>query len=64
MQKRDEIKKENLKELLKNPVSNQKLHEILSTRYFNDCWKLIEKTEKTPDDVENMILLAYSSLWR
>lgn len=63
MQKRDEITKGELKEILKNPLLNQKLHEILSTRYFNNCWKFIDETEKTSDDVENMILLAYSSLW-
>jgi hypothetical protein len=41
----------------------QKIHEQLSVSCFNECWSLIDKKERTPEDVENMLLLADASLW-
>lgn len=41
----------------------QKVHERLSVDCFNRCWTLIDKPDRTPEDTENMILLASASLW-
>lgn len=41
----------------------QKIHKQFSVQCFNACWDLIEKADSTPDDMENMILLASASLW-
>lgn len=41
----------------------QEIHKQLSVKCFNECWSLIDKQERTPEEVENMILLAYTSLW-
>jgi hypothetical protein len=41
----------------------QDIHREMSVSYFNDCWALIDKADRTPEDVENMILLAHASLW-
>lgn len=44
-------------------LAMQKVHQKLSVDYFNKCWDLIDKQERSPDDVENMLLLSYASLW-
>ncbi|MDI6808673.1 MAG: hypothetical protein QME66_06805 [Candidatus Eisenbacteria bacterium] len=44
-------------------IDMQNIHHKLSTQYFNDCWTIIDKPDRSPDDVENMLLLAYASLW-
>jgi hypothetical protein len=41
----------------------QRVHRVLSVDCFNRCWTLIDKADRTPEDVENMVLLANSSLW-
>ena len=41
----------------------QKDHQVLSVHCFNACWTIMEKPDRTPEDVENMLLLAYTSLW-
>ena len=41
----------------------QKTHQNLSGDCFNKCWTLIDKKNRTPEDVEDMILLANASLW-
>ena len=41
----------------------QEIHKQLSTKCFNECWGLIEKADRTPEDTENMLLLADASLW-
>ena len=38
-------------------------HRQMSIDCFNQCWTLIDKTNRLPEDVENMILLANVSLW-
>jgi len=44
-------------------VEMQDIHTQLSASCFNECWNYLDKTERTAEDVENMILLAYASLW-
>jgi len=41
----------------------QSVHGKLAVSCFNDCWTLIEKPERSAEDVENMLLLADASLW-
>jgi ketosteroid isomerase-like protein len=41
----------------------QEIHKQLSVKCFNECWGLIEKTDRTAEDTENMLLLAAASLW-
>jgi hypothetical protein len=41
----------------------QEMHHGFSVSCFNDCWALMDKAERTADDVENMMLLADASLW-
>jgi hypothetical protein len=41
----------------------QESHRAFSVSCFNDCWTLMDKADRTPDDVENMVLLAQASLW-
>jgi hypothetical protein len=41
----------------------EQIHQQLSTACFNQCWDLIDKTDRAPEDVENMLLLSYASLW-
>jgi tetratricopeptide (TPR) repeat protein len=41
----------------------QKVHQYLSAECFNNCWKLIEKANRSPEDVQQMLLLAHTSLW-
>jgi hypothetical protein len=38
-------------------------HRRFSVQCFNDCWTLIDKPNRTSEDVENMCLLAQASLW-
>jgi len=38
-------------------------HKYFSANCFNMAWQLIEKTDRTPDDDEQMIRLAHASLW-
>jgi hypothetical protein len=49
--------------LLKDADAVAHMHQRLSTQCFNACWTYIEKPERTPADVENMLLLANASLW-
>lgn len=44
-------------------TKTQKTHQYLSADCFNKCWTLIDKTNRSPEDVEDMILLAHASLW-
>ncbi len=41
----------------------QEIHKQLSVKCFNECWTLIDKKDRTAEDVENMLLLADASLW-
>ncbi len=41
----------------------QNLHQHFSAFCFNECWGLIDKTDRSPEDTENMILLSSASLW-
>ena len=40
----------------------QSIHRQLSAECFNACWTLIEKKDRTDEDIENMLLLAYGRL--
>ncbi|MBN1423392.1 hypothetical protein JXA88_02445 [Candidatus Fermentibacteria bacterium] len=44
-------------------VAMQDIHTKLSASCFNECWDYLDKPERTVEDTENMILLAYASLW-
>jgi tetratricopeptide (TPR) repeat protein len=55
---RDKVKK-----ILSNAESKQIVHEAFSGGCFNKCWTLIEKTDRSPENVEDMLLLAQASLW-
>lgn len=52
-----------VKEVLSNAESKQMVHEAFSGGCFNKCWTLIEKADRSPEDVEDMLLLAQASLW-
>lgn len=54
---------ENEKEILSNAESKQAVHEAFSADCFNTCWTLIDKADRSPEDVEDMVLLASASLW-
>ena len=41
----------------------EQAHEFFSTHCFNKAWELIEKTDRTADEAEEMIQLAHASLW-
>lgn len=41
----------------------QQAHQHFSAACFNDCWNYIDKKDRSPDDIENMILLANASVW-
>ncbi len=41
----------------------QKIHTYFSADCFNRCWTLIDKSDRSPEDVEDMLLLAQASLW-
>jgi hypothetical protein len=41
----------------------QKIHAHFSAGCFNKCWGLIDKPNRSADDVEDMLLLAHASLW-
>jgi tetratricopeptide (TPR) repeat protein len=55
--------REKVKEILSNPESKQIVHEAFSGGCFNKCWTLIEKADRSPEDVEDMLLLSQASLW-
>jgi len=38
-------------------------HRFFSAGCFNRCWDLIDKRERTPEEDEQMLLLALASLW-
>lgn len=46
-----------------SPDELQQSHRHFSTDCFNNCWTLFDKADRTPEDVENMLLLAQASLW-
>ena len=41
----------------------QRMHRRFSTECFNDCWALIDKKDRSPQDVEDMILCSSASMW-
>jgi hypothetical protein len=41
----------------------QRAHRRFSAECFNTCWTLIDKADRTPDEVEEMLLLTCASLW-
>lgn len=43
--------------------TNQEHHKHFASICFNECWTLIDKPDRTPDTIEQMILLTNASLW-
>ena len=41
----------------------QKAHRHFSVTCFNEAWSLIDKTERTPDEDEQMLRLSVASAW-
>ncbi|MDP6524565.1 MAG: hypothetical protein QGI24_03185 [Kiritimatiellia bacterium] len=52
-----------VRDVLSNEDSKQIVHQAFSAGCFNKCWTFIDKTKRTDEDVENMLLLANASLW-
>jgi len=44
-------------------VDMLKTHQLFANDCFNKCWTIIDKKDKTAEDIENMLLLSYTSLW-
>ncbi|MDP6117350.1 MAG: hypothetical protein QGG53_36260 [Planctomycetota bacterium] len=59
----DKQLKERVSAVLSDKEALQLVHVHFSANSFNDCWTYIEKEERTDEDVENMLLLANTSLW-
>ncbi len=38
-------------------------HRFFSLACFNDTWTWIEKADRTPEETEQMVLLAHASMW-
>jgi hypothetical protein len=38
-------------------------HKYFSAQCFNGAWDLIDKTDRTPEDNEQMLLLSQAALW-
>ncbi|MCA9023984.1 MAG: hypothetical protein KDA86_02105 [Planctomycetaceae bacterium] len=38
-------------------------HRYFSTSCFNNAWELLDRQDRTPDDDQQMLLLAFASLW-
>lgn len=55
--------RDKVKEILSNAESKQIIHEAFAGGCFNKCWTLIEKADRSPEEVEDMLLLAQASLW-
>ncbi|MBN1356024.1 hypothetical protein JXA40_07110 [bacterium] len=51
------------KEVVTMEEKLQAMHQYMSVESFNRCWTLIDKQDRTPEDIENMVLLAHVSLW-
>jgi hypothetical protein len=45
-----------------DPAKLQTMHQFFSADYFNKCWDLIDKQDRTADETESMIALSYASL--
>ena len=45
------------------PFDAEQAHKVFSATCFNKAWELIDKTDRTPEDDEQMIRLAQASLW-
>ena len=55
--------KEEVQKVLKSKEGVQMLHQQFSAHTFNECWKYIEKADRSEEDIENMLILANTSLW-
>ena len=51
------------KKAMPDPDRLQKLHQHFSASCFNLCWEFIDKADRTPEDMEDMMLVASASLW-
>lgn len=38
-------------------------HRALAARCFNACWDILERPERSSDDLRELVLLAHASLW-
>ena len=41
----------------------KEVHEHFSKRCFNQAWDLIDKSDRSPEDNEQMLLLSQAALW-
>ncbi|MEE8399850.1 MAG: hypothetical protein V3S89_12650 [Desulfobacterales bacterium] len=48
---------------VEDPLDMQQIHHRLSVQYFNQVWTIIDKQKRSAEETEDMILLAYASLW-
>jgi len=46
----------------KKAADLQKVHQYMAAECFNQCWTLIDKTDRSDEEDESMLLLAYASL--
>ena len=44
-------------------LDTQRAHRYFAVEAFNESWKLIEKTDRTPDEDDEMLRLAEVSFW-
>lgn len=44
-------------------AKEQTMHSHFSADCFNRCWAYIDKADRSPQEVEDMLLLAHASLW-
>ncbi len=48
---------------LHDPASLHVIHRYFAADCFNRCWEEIEKPERSDEDTDKMLTLAYASLW-
>lgn len=46
-----------------NSIDFEQAHRFFATDCFNRAWGLIEKTDRSDDETQQMLLLALASLW-
>jgi hypothetical protein len=48
---------------MSDPKDDMKVHETFSVYCFNSAWDLMDKTERTPTEDEDMLRLSMASCW-
>lgn len=46
-----------------NDIDIERAHRYFSASCFNSAWGLIDEQERTPEEDQQMVLLAFASLW-